>query len=592
MKDNKITLTESECSDKTNHLLVASSKGAGQMQGLPVILSKDQPNGKRDLLGEQSNSTSCANQDLPLIKDLMGKEISDLKKENENLKGKNKEYSEDLYFLHSKIDDLNQEKYNLTQEKYALIRDLEEEKNSGSILKGLWRKYFSKFKDAPSLYNHINDLEKTKNQTDHDIRILQDSQRILESKCSSLELDKNKALQDIKVLKGNMTATENILKNECQALRVRNNILERDVKTFQEQANAAQEQVNALQQKLSVATSRLRGVNTHSVLGGGGSRSDQLMKQFSALKPKLHETSSHILKSWRDQGAELSYRSEEFSKIKSVLSDRIFGDGMTHYGKNKTQVAQESDSIMHAIEDIIQDFNPTTTVISKIKHEVQVALLRSKGIDFSEAANRQYVENQVQQISLDLSLICNLNVTDITRTEIKKFVEDGLLMVRDIINDDQPGELFIPKYADDFNVNTHESRDPSGKVLMTICAGYRIGETILVKADVVTYDLLKDNSYQPFTDVKPDHLDDSSSKVEIETYQNTNHNLNVAKNSKNKPEDSLESSGADQTYTQGKQSDVEQSRNQITQPFNSQDKQDEVINNSGVESPPKYTANQ
>lgn len=578
MKDNKITLTESECSDKTNHLLVTSSKGAGQMQGLPVILSKDQPNGKRDLLGELSNSTSCANQDLPLIKDLMEKEISDLKKENENLKEKNKEYSEDLYFLHSKIYDLNQEKYNLTQEKYALIRDLEEEKNSGSVLKGLWRKYFSKFKDAPSLYNHINDLEKTKNQTDRDIRIL-------ESKCSSLELDKNKALQDIKVLKGNMTATENILKNECQALRVKNNILERDVKTFQEQANAAQEQVNALQQKLSVATSRLRGVNTHSVLGGGGSRSDQLMKQFSALKPKLHETSSQILKSWRDQGAELSYRSEEFSKIKSVLSDRIFGDGMTHYGKNKTQVAQESDFIMDAIEDIIQDFNPTTTVISKIKHEVQVALLRSKGIASSEAANRQYVENQVQQISLDLSLICNLNVTDITRTEIKKFVEDGLLIVRDIINDDQQGELFIPKYADDFNVNTHESREPSGKVLMTICAGYRIGETILVKADVVTCDLPKDNLYQPSTGFKPDHLDDLCSQGEIETYQNTNHNLHVAENSKNKPEDSLESSGADQTYTQGKQSDVEQSRNQITQPFNSQDKQDEVINTSGVESP-------
>jgi hypothetical protein len=573
MKDNKITLTESECSEKTNHLLVASSKGAVQMQGLPVILSKDQPNGKRDLFGEQSNSTSCANQDLPLVKDLMEKEISDLKKENASLEEKNEEYSKESKLLHSKIDDLSYENYNLTQENRVLTYSLDQEKNRGSVLKGLWHRYFPKFNDVSSLYNYITHLEKTNNQIDRDIRTLQDSKRILESKNSSLELDKNKALQDIKILKSNMVSTENFLTNECQALRVKNNILERDVKIFQEQANAGQEQVNALQQKLYVATSRLRGVNTNSVLGGGGSRSDQLIKQFAALKPKLHETSSHILKGWRDQGTELSYRSEEFSKIKSVLSDRVFGDGMTHYGKNKTQVAQESDSIMNAIEDIIQDFKPTTMVIDKIKYEVQVALLRSKGIDLSEAANHQYVENQVQQICLDLSSICNSNVTYPARSEIKKFVEEGLSIVRDVINDDQSGELFIPKYADDFNVNNHESRDPSGRVLMTICAGYRIGETVLVKADVVTYELPKDCLHQPSANVKYDHLEGSDSRGKMEVYQSAN-------------------SSTDQADNQDNQSEVEQSQSHITESSNTQNKQDEAINTGEVESIPEDTANQ
>ena len=540
MKDNQITLTESECSEKNNHLLGASAKGADQTQGLPVSLSEDQPNDKRGQLGEQLKSVACATQDLPLAKGLMEKEISDLKRENASLKEKNEEYSKDSKLLHSKIDDLSYENYNLTQEKGVLTYKLYQEKNSGSVLKDLWHRYFPKFKDASSLYNHITHLEKTNNQIDLDIRSLQESKKSLESKNLSLD-------QEIRNLKNKIFTTESQLKNERQVLLGRNNILQRDVELFKEQANAAQEQVNSLQQKLSVATSRLRGVNTHSVLGGGGSRSDQIMKQFAALKPKLHETSSHILKGWRDQGTELSYRSEEFSKIKSVLSDRVFGDGMTHYGKNKTQVAQESDSIMDAIEDIIQDFKPTTMVVDKIKHEVQVALLRSKGIDLSEAANHQYVENQVQQICLDLSSICNSNVTDTTRSEVKKFVEEGLSIVRDVINDDQSGELFIPKYADDFNVNNHESRDPSGKVRMTICAGYRIGETILVKADVVTYEL---------------------------------------------PEDRSANSSPDQADTQDNQSEVEQSQSHITEPSNTQDKQDEATKTGEVERAPEDTTNQ
>jgi len=202
----------------------------------------------------------------------------------------------------------------------------------------------------------------------------------------------------------------------------------------------------------------------------------------------FHDASSKILSGWRDQGSNLTFRSEEFSQIKSILSQRVFGDGMAYFAQDKTEVDTELHLVMDALSSI-KDFSPTPAIFQEIQDQVQVGLLRAKGIDHSDEAIELYIEETTQRINQDLKSIASLETTSEALGEIKKFVEAGLKIVRDIVNDANSGELFIPEHGTDFDDNAHDTRDDyPGKIKMVICAGYRIKGTILVKADVITHE--------------------------------------------------------------------------------------------------------
>lgn len=287
-----------------------------------------------------------------------------------------------------------------------------------------------------------------------------------------------------------------------------------------------EQELRDTEQKLSLATSRLRGVNTHSELGGGGSRSDQLKNEFSHLKMGLfHDASSKILNGWRDQGSSLTFRSEEFSKIKSILSQRVFGDGMAYFAKDKTAVDAELYLVMDALEGI-KGFSPTVAVFQEIQEKVQVGLLRVKGVDHSDETLVKYIEETTQRIDQDLESIANFKTTDEALCEIREFVKAGLKIVRDIVNDAKSGEMFIPETGIPFDEYAHDTRDDDqGQIKMTICAGYRIKETVLVKADVITYEpevTLSGNEPEPLKSQIPNH---QNSQPEGETQANSNSNV-------------------------------------------------------------------
>ena len=279
------------------------------------------------------------------------------------------------------------------------------------------------------------------------------------------------------------------LANHINLLKTDKDKLEKSKQNSDRQVQEIEQELQETQQKLSLATMRLRGINTHSELGGGGSRSDQLKNEFSQIKMGLfHDASSKILSGWRDQGSNLTFRSEEFSQIKSILSQRVFGDGMAYFAQDKTEVDTELHLVMDALSSI-KDFSPTPAIFQEIQDQVQVGLLRAKGIDHSDEAIELYIEERTQRINQDLKLIANLETTSEALGEIKKFVEAGLKIVRDIVNDANSGELFIPEHGTDFDDNAHDTRDDyPGKIKMVICAGYRIKGTILVKADVITHE--------------------------------------------------------------------------------------------------------
>jgi len=282
------------------------------------------------------------------------------------------------------------------------------------------------------------------------------------------------------------------LANHIDLLKTDKDKLEKLKQNSDRRVQEIEQELQETEQKLSLATMRLRGLNTHSELGGGGSRSDQLKSEFSHIKPTLHEVSSIVLNGWKSQGfkskASSDFKSEEFFTIKSILSRRVFGDGMAYFAQDKTEVDTELHLIMDALSDI-KDFSPTPAIFQEIQEKVQVELLRAKGVDHSDEAIEQYVEETTQRIAQDLKSIANLETTDEALPEIKEFVRKGLKIVRDIVNDTNSGELFIPENGTTFDDNAHDTRDDhQGLIKMTICAGYRIKGTILVKADVMTHE--------------------------------------------------------------------------------------------------------
>jgi len=291
----------------------------------------------------------------------------------------------------------------------------------------------------------------------------------------------NKLIQDYEALQKRLTGTH--------AIEQENEKLKKSRQTLENRVQEIEKELQETQQKLSLATMRLRGINTHSELGGGGSRSDQLKNEFSQIKMGLfHDASSKVVNGWRDQGSNFTFRSEEFSKIKSILSQRVFGDGMTYFAQDKTEVDAELHLVMDALSSI-KDFSPTPAIFQEIQEKVQVGLLRAKGVDHSDEAIEQYIEKITQRINQELKSIANLETTDEALREIKDFVKAGLKMVRDVVNDTNSGELFIPEDGATFDDNTHDTRDDHpGKIKMTICAGYRIKGTVLVKADVITHE--------------------------------------------------------------------------------------------------------
>lgn len=275
--------------------------------------------------------------------------------------------------------------------------------------------------------------------------------------------------------------------------------IEQENKKFKQSKQDSEKRVQSLeqelqetQQKLSVATTRLRGLNVNPNLAGGGSRSDKLRIEFDNLKRGLfYDASSKVLNGWIERGwqggGSNRFKSEEFSKIRSILSERVFCDGMEYFAKDKAEIDAELHLIMGVLSRI-EDFSPTPVIFQKIQERIQAGLLSSKGVDNSDQALMKYAKEVTSLIDKDLQQIASFETGE-ALAEILKLAESGLRLVRDIVNDPNSGELFMPENGAAFDESSHESRDEhKGQIKMTIFAGYRVAGNVLVKADVITCD--------------------------------------------------------------------------------------------------------
>ena len=255
--------------------------------------------------------------------------------------------------------------------------------------------------------------------------------------------------------------------------------------SIKQEKHSINQELEETQKKLNMAMARLHGQTEKSGIAGGGSRSDQLKNDFNNLKMGLfHDVSGQVLISWRQKDSTLTFRSEEFSKIKSVLSRRVFIDGMSFFAGDKSQVNKTVNSI---ITELYYVEGLSSTQIQAVQQKVEAVLLKSKSVDGSNEALTSNIEATTNKIQEDLWNIRNVDLSQDVLQEIKKFVEASLKLVGEIVKDTTPGEFYTPEVGEKFDKNSHDTRDePEGQVKLTICAGYRIPGNILVKADVVT----------------------------------------------------------------------------------------------------------
>jgi hypothetical protein len=312
------------------------------------------------------------------------------------------------------------------------------------------------------------------------------------------------------------------LNQENERLRKYRQDLEAQVFTMEKELEEAQK-------KLSLAMTRLQEKTVKPGIAGGSSRSDQLRNEFANLKGGLfHQVSGKILSYWRETDSKLTFRSEEFFKIKSVLSQCVFLDGMSYFIEDKSGI--DANVVELIINELlrVEGLNLTSSISQVIEQRINTVLSTSKGIDNSEEALTKHIETTTHRILEDLKTIRDSSISEEVLQEIKKFVEVGLRLVRDIVNDSSTGELYMPKTGDKFDENFYDTRDePEGKVKLTICAGYLIPGTVLVKADVITY-IPDETNNSPMSDAETtsDTIDivdksDQSESSEIQDQEST-----------------------------------------------------------------------
>ena len=326
----------------------------------------------------------------------------------------------------------------------------------------------------------------------------------LQQKYKSLDEKHNKLIDEWNILVGRFNDLNNQVAGIPYIQREKNE-LKKSKQNLEKQVKDLEQELDDVQQKLLVATTRLRSIKGNPNLVGGGSRSDQLKNEFDHLKNGLfRDASSNVLNAWIAQGITLSsrspFRSEEFFRIKSLLSQRVFCDGMAYFAQDK----HETDAELHLImEELFGMKNFTLALFHELQGRIQTGLLRAKGVDNSDEALLRFAEETTQRIVQDLRQIANYPLTNDALAEIKNFVKSGLRIVRDIVNDPNSGTLYIPEEGAIFDEKFHETRyDQKGSIKMTICAGYRVADAVLVKADVLTEDRQSPNvpPYQAATE--------------------------------------------------------------------------------------------
>ena len=384
----------------------------------------------------------------------------------EEVRLKLKDFQEKCIYLESAKDSLEQQVLDLSETKLSLDdlkNQVEEIKRNAEYSQNYIDELNAKLEHEKSYIHQLISEEKT---------LYSDLNTSVQA-CNDLSIECN-------FLKRQVADLSNF-KQDNEKLQKSKNVLE-------EQFSSIEKELRETQQKLTLATTRLHQQTVKPGIAGGGDRSDQLKNDFANLKMgSFRDASSQVLKCWQKQDSTITFRSEEFSKIRSILSQRVFTDGMSYFSGDTSEVDTTVESIMNELTSV-EDLNLTQSISQIIQRKIETALLSLKGIDNSDEALNKYVETATQIIIEDLQKIRDFFPAENVLQELKNFVGAGLKLVREIVNNLSPGEFYTPENDVEFDENLHDTREsPEGKIKLTICAGYRIPGTILTKADVIMY---------------------------------------------------------------------------------------------------------
>lgn len=383
--------------------------------------------------------------------------ITKLKEENASLK--------------LKVNSLEEENSKLGKKNLRQERD-----NLKQSVKQLNEKIKIKDKTIDRLYQDFNNLKQ-------------------ESQINSNEL-RTKYTNQYKQFNSQLRQYQNQLQennNEVYQLKKDNGKLRNSKENLEIKNSSIEEKLKATEVNLGKAKARINELTLNPGMGGGGSRYDKLKSDFENLKwGEFYDTCTIVFKFWKEQDPQdpqlKSFRSQEFLKIKSILSERVFTDGMSYFAKDKSEVDTNVKKIMNELNFSVEDFSLTSSVSQVIEKKIEDILLNAKGIETSDETLEKHIDETTRIIQDDLEKIRNFTISDNVLQGIRGFVEKGLKLVQDIINDTSLGQFYTPEFDDNFDKNIHQPEGKAeGKVKFTVCPGYRIPGDILVKADVFTY---------------------------------------------------------------------------------------------------------
>ncbi|HAG80072.1 MAG TPA: hypothetical protein DCL61_02645 [Cyanobacteria bacterium UBA12227] len=218
------------------------------------------------------------------------------------------------------------------------------------------------------------------------------------------------------------------------------------------------------------------------------SKIENLKTENQELKARLSAKLSNLAELNRDKSKTVT--SDDSRRQRDVLTPEFLNF-------NNQDFTDASNKIFNHIVDINpQSKDNRKREIARIKSTLSQQILK-EGRNLLINNKSMQEEELTKTISrLTDSLLANLEISKECPQEILKtlhnLVEKGLKLVKDIVNDEPPGEFLIENEGTDFNPEKHQhvnGCESSGKILYTTYPGYSVNNRIIgdaLKAFVYT----------------------------------------------------------------------------------------------------------
>ncbi|MBD2480833.1 hypothetical protein [Planktothrix sp. FACHB-1365] len=260
---------------------------------------------------------------------------------------------------------------------------------------------------------------------------------------------------------------------------------------------------NAMRQDLEKLRQERRSVSYYE------EKVQELEAENEALKKRSGEMFATLSKQHRNETTTIT--SDDSRRQRDTLISEFKTLSSQDFKRITVQIFNHLTSINHELQNNRkQEEAKIRSILSQRIFESEINWIKQNNSVSSESNLWTMKAKEITQlITQDLFQQSTNNIPKEIIESLESLTQKGLKLVKDIINDQPPGELWIEPKDKNFNPDKHEPMigcEADGVILYTTYPGYRTGSRILEKAIVFTV---------PKQEINP-------STKDIETTPNTN----------------------------------------------------------------------